>query len=122
MSLTEATHDSATAVQHDKIKPFTLRLYVPRDVDSGLLTVIKRLLARNHGGFTCFETSGGWVSDDGELIEETTDVIETSVSTLESRFDSPAEYAHHWCAWIESHTDETEAMAELRSVDVVTVR
>lgn len=120
MSTTEATHDSAADVQHDKIKPFTLRVYVPETVPDAVLQASKRILARNHGGYTAFQSRGGWVDDSGELVEETTTVLEVAVSTLESRFESPAQYADHWAGWLKANSDETVVMTEMRDVDVIT--
>lgn len=52
-----------------------IRIYVPEIVPDEIARDVKHELAANYGGFTCYHADGGWIDDDGELIEEPVTVI-----------------------------------------------
>lgn len=49
---------------------------IPTAVKPRIIDDVKKRLARGYGGYTVYRTRGGWVNDDGELIDEPVVVIE----------------------------------------------
>ena len=61
-----------------------VKLYLPKMADNyaEALTRVKRVFAEEYGGFTAYGVGddsvvGGWIDDDGQLIEEPVVVLET---------------------------------------------
>jgi hypothetical protein len=51
--------------------------YVSRKAREDFIKTVKELASKANGGFTCYEASGGYLSSNGELVEEPVMVIET---------------------------------------------
>jgi hypothetical protein len=51
--------------------------YVSRKERERFIKEIKELTLKANGGFTCYEATGGYLSSNGELVEEPVMVIET---------------------------------------------
>ena len=50
------------------------------DAGEHRLDMVKRQIARAFGGFTAYDAAGGWVDDDGNLIQEPVTVVESYVT------------------------------------------
>jgi len=55
----------------------TAKLVIPSAVDDRTRRVVKQRAADEFGGWTTYDVRGGWVDDDdGDLVEETSEVVE----------------------------------------------
>lgn len=51
------------------------RDYITAEDSITALEHVKRTLAQSLGGYTAYNTQGGWVNDEGELVEEPVTVV-----------------------------------------------
>lgn len=54
------------------------RIYLPDGIGDDVMERVKQMAADKHGGYTIYQGRGGWVNDRGDLVEETTHVLEVS--------------------------------------------
>ena len=52
---------------------------MPNDLDKSgtVVSAVKERLSREYGGFTAYDANGGWINDDGELVEDNITVVES---------------------------------------------
>lgn len=79
-----------------------IRIYIPTNVENRILTAVKHRAADEFGGFTVFSSDGGWVDDNGELIEETVNVIEVE--------NASENWAASTAQWIADKSGEDSVM------------
>lgn len=73
-------------------------IYLPNAVDERVRTTILKRAADEYGGFTIHQTNGGWVDDDGNLIEEPVEIIEIQGAN--------ETFAQSTAQWAADKTDE----------------
>lgn len=85
------------------------RIYLPTGIDSSITRTVKNHVADKHGGFTVLEGTGGWMSPDGDMIEENVEVLEIA--------GMKASEAQSTAGWVALHSDETEVMWEIQQIE-----
>lgn len=86
---------------------YEIRLYVPEA--TGKVEYVKRRMAQECGGFTAYHADGGWVNNDGELIEEPVTVI----SGLTGARPSARAFAQGLARELADTTDEEAVLWEI---------
>jgi len=78
------------------------RVVIPTAVEERIARTVKKRGADKFGGFTTYTADGGWVDNDGNLVEETVEIIE---------FAGAGEtFVQSTAAWIQEKSDETAVM------------
>lgn len=102
----------------------TIRFYLPKNAastpdvnDSTVADVIKSRSAREYGGYTVFEASGGWLNNGGRTVKESVKVIEVRAAVTADI--EPMTFAKVNARYIYRATDESMVMA---TVDNKTIR
>jgi hypothetical protein len=79
-------------------------IYVPKTVDEQLQTNVRRHVADKFGGYTELDARGGWVNDQGNLVEEPVTVLHV-VGASQGDVQGIAR-------WLAAKSDETEVLWE----------
>lgn len=89
----------------------TAKLYLPKTADdyADTLESVKRRVADAYDGFTAYDAAGGWVADDGTLVEEPVTVIETAAGMGADR-DTMASFMMTLAGDVKMSTDEDTVM------------
>jgi len=92
----------------------SVRVYVPLAVADAAHKDVKATLADQYGGYSALEVEGGWVADDGTLVEETTFVYE---SVADADAADAADVARDAAECVADASDEDAVMWEIRPVE-----
>lgn len=73
------------------------RIWIPTEAEKSSFAIdtIKRVFAHLYGGYTTYSGGGGWVDDDGDLIEDDVVIIETYGDISEVRLEEYAIYVRN---------------------------
>lgn len=88
----------------------TILIPTTTDESEYVIEAAKQHLAEHFGGHSCYEGEGGWVDDDGELIEENHVRLEATherMLSLRVQFYTIANNVKHFC-------DEDEVFVQFR--------
>jgi hypothetical protein len=80
----------------------TAKILIPTAVSDEVTDTVKTRAADKFGGFTTHVADGGWLNPDGDLVEETVEVVEVTGGTQG--------FAEGSASFVANHSDETCVM------------
>lgn len=89
---------------------------LPKAIDDKLLERVTSNAAEQFGGYTIIEASGGWVSPNGEIIQEPVNLLTIVTEDLDDETITPKSWARGTARHVRKESSETSVLWFIRNI------